>query len=30
EKILDPFDIKVIPVQFEAKWNHLAKPRDTT
>ena len=23
EKILEPFDIKVIPVQFEAKWNHL-------
>jgi N-dimethylarginine dimethylaminohydrolase len=23
EKILKPFDIKVIPVQFEAKWNHL-------
>jgi N-dimethylarginine dimethylaminohydrolase len=23
EKILEPFNIKVIPVQFEAKWNHL-------
>jgi len=23
EKILEPFEIKVIPVQFEAKWNHL-------
>ena len=23
EKILEPFDIKVIPVQFERKWNHL-------
>ncbi|GAH78847.1 unnamed protein product, partial [marine sediment metagenome] len=23
EKILEPFDIKVTPVQFEAKWNHL-------
>jgi len=23
EKILEPFDIKVIPVQFEEKWNHL-------
>jgi len=23
EKILEPFDIKVIPIQFEAKWNHL-------
>jgi len=23
EKILNPFDIKVIPIQFEAKWNHL-------
>ena len=23
EKILEPFDIKVIPVQFETKWNHL-------
>jgi N-dimethylarginine dimethylaminohydrolase len=23
EKILEPFDVKVIPVQFEAKWNHL-------
>ncbi len=23
EKILEPFDIKVVPVQFEAKWNHL-------
>jgi N-dimethylarginine dimethylaminohydrolase len=23
EKILEPFDIKIIPIQFEAKWNHL-------
>jgi len=23
EKILEPFDIKVIPLQFEEKWNHL-------
>jgi len=23
EKILEPFDIKVIPIHFEAKWNHL-------
>jgi len=23
EKILNPFDIKVIPIQFEEKWNHL-------
>ena len=23
EKILEPFDIKVIPIQFEKKWNHL-------
>jgi len=23
EKILEPFDIKVIPVKFKAKWNHL-------
>jgi len=23
EKIFEPFDIKVIPIQFEAKWNHL-------
>ncbi|GAI75795.1 unnamed protein product, partial [marine sediment metagenome] len=23
EKILEPFDIKVLPVQFEEKWNHL-------
>ena len=23
EKILEPFDIKVIPVRFEEKWNHL-------
>jgi len=23
EKILEPFDIKVIPIQFEEKWNHL-------
>ncbi|MEA1939137.1 MAG: arginine deiminase family protein [Candidatus Caldatribacteriota bacterium] len=23
EKILRPFDIKVIPIQFEEKWNHL-------
>ena len=23
EKILEPFNIKVLPVQFEAKWNHL-------
>ena len=23
EKILEPFDINVIPVQFEKKWNHL-------
>lgn len=23
EKILEPFNIRVIPVQFEAKWNHL-------
>jgi len=23
EKILEPFNIKVIPIQFEAKWNHL-------
>ncbi|GAG63364.1 unnamed protein product [marine sediment metagenome] len=23
EKILEPFDIKIIPTQFEAKWNHL-------
>jgi len=23
EKIFEPFDIKVVPVQFEAKWNHL-------
>ena len=23
EKILESFDIKVIPVQFEARWNHL-------
>jgi len=23
EKVLEPFDIKVIPIQFEKKWNHL-------
>jgi len=23
KKILEPFDIKVIPIQFEKKWNHL-------
>ena len=23
EKILEPFNIKVLPVQFEEKWNHL-------
>ena len=23
EKIFEPFDIKVIPIQFEKKWNHL-------
>ena len=23
EKILEPFNIKVMPIQFEAKWNHL-------
>ncbi|GAI44623.1 unnamed protein product, partial [marine sediment metagenome] len=23
EKILEPFDIKIIPIHFEAKWNHL-------
>ena len=23
EKILEPFDIKIVPIQFEAKWNHL-------
>lgn len=23
EKILEPFDIKIIPIQFEEKWNHL-------
>jgi len=23
EKILEPFDIKIIPVKFKAKWNHL-------
>jgi N-dimethylarginine dimethylaminohydrolase len=23
EKILKPFGIKIIPIQFEAKWNHL-------
>lgn len=23
EKILKPFDIKISPIQFETKWNHL-------